>query len=129
MGRIRNKRGSLSKGVGSFGESWAKAYLEGVGYRILEQNFRCRLGEIDLVAQEGGEIAFVEVKARRGRAFGYPEEQIPASKRRRLGRLAQWYLKRYRKSEQPARFDVVTLLMSPGGKIEEVGLIRNAFSV
>ena len=129
MGEIRSKRGSLAKGLGVLGESWARGYLEEKGYRILEAGFRCALGEIDLVAEEGGELVFVEVKTRRDTAFGYPEEQLPFSKRKRLGRLAQWYLKYRIRKEVPARFDVVSLLMTNGGKVVGVDLIQNAFSL
>ena len=129
MGRIRSKEGaSLAKGLGLLGESWAKAYLAGKGYRILEAGFRCALGEIDLVAEEKGELVFVEVKTRKDTSFGYPEEQLPFSKRKRLGRLAQVYLKQRERKERPARFDVVSILMTKEGRVIGVDLIQNAFS-
>ena len=128
MGQTRS-RVVPAKGLGPFGESWAKAYLEGLGYRVLAVNFRCALGEIDLVAEEGGELVFIEVKTRRNIAFGYPEEQLSSSKKRRLVKLAQWYLKRYRRKERPARFDVVAILMTKEGRVAETRLISNAFSL
>ena len=111
------------------GEMWAKAYLERQGYRIREINFRCALGEIDLVAEEGGELVFVEVKTRRDAAFGYPEEQISFSKRKKIATLAQWYLKHRERRDRPARFDVVSLLMAERGEVTGVDLIQNAFSL
>ena len=129
MGRIRSKEGaSLAKGLGLLGESWAKAYLAGKGYRILETGFRCALGEIDLVAEEAGELVFIEVKTRKDTSFGYPEEQLPFSKRKRLGRLAQVYLKQHERKERPARFDVVSILMTKEGRVIGADLIQNAFS-
>ena len=125
----RRSSADLARGLGPLGESWAKTYLERRGYRILEMNFHCVLGEIDLVAEEAGELVFVEVKTRRSTAFGYPEEQLSSSKKRRLVKLAQWYLKRYRRKERPARFDVVAILMTKEGKIAETTLIPNAFSL
>ncbi|MBI4437277.1 MAG: YraN family protein [Candidatus Omnitrophica bacterium] len=119
-----NSRRSLGKA----GEILAQRFLQGKGYKILEKNFRCRFGEIDLVAKEGGEIVFIEVKSRNGTAFGFPEEQIPWKKRRRLIRLAQFYLKRRRK-EEPTRIDVVTLLLHEGGGVQQVELIQNAISL
>lgn len=128
MPQVRS-RATPAKGLGPFGESWAKAYLEGLGYRILTMNFRCALGEIDLVAEEGGELVFVEVKTRRNIAFGYPEEQLSSSKKKRLVRLAQVYLKYRERKERPARFDVVSILMTRDGKVSGVDLIQNAFSL
>ena len=127
--RQAKSRAGPAKSLGPFGEAWAKAYLEGLGYRIRETNFRCALGEIDLVAEEGEELVFVEVKTRRSAAFGYPEEQLSSSKKRRLGRLAQWYLTYCEKRERPARFDVVSILMTTEGKVSGVDLIRSAFSL
>lgn len=127
MDRVRSKLPSFRKGLGPLGESWAKTYLEGRGYRILAMNFHCVLGEIDLVAEEGGELVFVEVKTRSGISFGYPEEQLSSSKKRRLVKLAQWYLKHCEKRERAARFDIVSILAKEG-KIAEVDLITNAFT-
>ena len=129
MERIRSKKeSSLTKGLGSRGESWAKVYLMDKGYRILETGFRCALGEVDLIAEEGGDIVFVEVKTRRNTLFGYPEEQISFSKKKRLGRLAQWYLQYRLRAERSARFDVVSILTTKEGRVAGVDLIQNAFS-
>lgn len=110
---MRRTRGSTAppRGLGFLGESWAKTYLERRGYRILERNFRCPLGEIDLVAEEGGEVVFIEVKTRKNTDFGYPEEQIPFSKQEKIATVAQWYLKHRERRERPARFDVVSIVM------------------
>ena len=129
MAQTRSKAASLSRGLGALGESWARTYLERKGYRILEAGFRCTLGEVDLVAEERGELVFIEVKTRRDASFGYPEEQLPFSKKRRLGRLAQWYLKHRERKERPARFDVVSILMTKEGKVIGADLIQNAFSL
>ncbi len=77
---------------GKWGEALAKRHLESLGYRILQQNYRCRLGEIDVIAQKGGTLSFIEVKLRTTGQFGAAEEAIPPRKRRRIFRAAQVFL-------------------------------------
>lgn len=87
-------------------EDLAAAFLERQGLRILERNYRCRFGEIDLVARSGALLVFVEVRARRSEAFGGAAGSITAAKRRRLVATARHYLAR-RGADQACRFDVV----------------------
>jgi putative endonuclease len=101
--------GDRRRALGAAGESAAARHLEQVGYRIVEVNVRCRLGEIDLVAISAGVIVFVEVKSNRGGRFGAPEEMVTPLKQRRLTRLALWYLQRRGWLGRPARFDVVAV--------------------
>ena len=101
--------GDNRRALGAAGESSAARFLEKSGYRIVEANVRCRLGEIDLVAIEAGVIVFVEVKGNRGRQYGAPEEMVTPAKQRRLTRLAGWYLQRRGWLGRPARFDVVAV--------------------
>jgi len=96
------------------------------GYRILERNFRCRLGEIDLVAREKGELVFIEVKTRTSTHFGLPQEAVNWHKQRRLSRLAQFYLASRGLTEMNCRFDVVAVLLTDGGK-PQVEIIKDAF--
>ena len=97
---------------GDAGEALAAAYLERRGLRILSRNYRCRFGEIDLVAESGSTLVFVEVRARRSDDFGGPGESITAAKRRRLVAAARHYLAAT--GERPARFDVVLIRGEPG---------------
>ena len=99
------------KMVGKKGEEAARYLLEEKGYRIIETNYRCPLGEIDLIAAEGKTIVFVEVRTKTGMAFGSPEESINTDKSRRLYRLAQYYLKAKSKNEYPARIDLVAVML------------------
>lgn len=99
------------KMVGKKGEEAARYLLEEKGYRIIETNYRCPLGEIDLIAAEGKTIVFVEVRTKTGMAFGSPEESINTEKSRRLYRLAQYYLKVNSKNEHPVRIDLVAIMM------------------
>ena len=78
--------------LGRWGESVAAHHLEAKGYKIIARNWRCASGEIDLIAQAGQELVFVEVKTRRGRAMGTPEEGLTSKKSQKLLALAQQYL-------------------------------------
>ena len=95
--------------IGSEGERAAAEFLEARGYRILDRNYRTRLGEIDLVAEEGRTLVFVEVKVRRNDRFGGPAAAITAAKQSRIARLAQQYVVSRRLGERPCRFDVVLI--------------------
>ena len=95
--------------IGKTGEKLAVWYLEGCGYRILERNYRNRLGEIDIVAREKGAIAFVEVKARRSSHYGSPKESVTPKKQKALSRVALSYLKETGQTTARARFDVVSI--------------------
>lgn len=113
------------KKFGADGESLTADYLEKQGYRILERNFRCALGEIDLIASEKGQIVFVEVKTRHSDAFVSPKTAVNAGKQRKIARTAVFYLKGKGMLDKSSRFDVVTLVDGNGEKKFE--LIRNAF--
>ncbi len=98
--------------VGLAGEQAARAYLEEQGYEIMEANYRCPLGEIDIVARDRGTIVLVEVRTRTGLSFGAPEESITAEKARRLRRLALYYLKSFQGKELPCRIDLVAVMLN-----------------
>ena len=94
--------------LGAWGEDRAAEYLTTEGYRILDRNFRCRLGEIDLVAQKGSILAFVEVKLRKNSRYGEAREFVTADKQRKLRLAASYYLAGNDRAQtmQP-RFDVI----------------------
>ena len=100
---------------GAEGETLACRHLQDQGYRILTRNFRCRSGEIDVVAREGDVTVFVEVKDRRGRSHGEGHESVTFGKRRRVVRAARLYAASNGLSESPIRFDVVSIERDPGG--------------
>lgn len=95
--------------TGRDGESLATVYLQNQGLEILERNVRCPLGEVDLVARDGSTYVFVEIRSHRSRRWGAAEESIGPLKRRRVVRVALWYLKRSGLSHVPVRFDVVSV--------------------
>src|SRR5688572_14129154 len=101
-----SSRCALMNRRGEPAEELAAAFLEREGLRILERNYRCKLGEIDLVAKSGATTIFVEVRARASEAFGGAAASITAAKRARIIRAARHYLTRH-KSEPACRFDVV----------------------
>lgn len=108
--------------VGTEYENRAAAYLEAGGYRILHRNYRCRLGELDLVALDGEVLVFVEVKYRSGRGRGGALEAVDPGKQKILGKTASFYLmKEYGTMDVPCRFDVV------GIDGEKICHIRDAF--
>ncbi len=107
--------------VGGRYEEKAKAYLESLGFSILEQNYRCRLGEIDLIGREDGYLVFIEVKHRKNTRYGYPEEAVHRRKQQTISRVSDVYRMQHRLGEIPMRFDVVADL---DGKMT---LLRNAF--
>lgn len=116
--RILKKMSSVGdsrKKLGTWGEDQAAKYLQSQGYSVLERNWRCRRGEIDLVVQEGEVLVFVEVKTRRGRDFGTPEEAIMGAKAKRLLELGQRYLLEHELEDQDWRVDLVAVELSRDG--------------
>jgi putative endonuclease len=107
------------------GESLAAAYLEQQGYRILERNFRFGHGEVDLIARDGDELVFVEVKTRHGENFGTPEEAMTPKKEALMKKVAEGYLHVHRIDQQACRFDVVAITFAEGEP--RIRLIRDAF--
>jgi putative endonuclease len=118
--------GDYKRQLGRRGEDIAVAYLRRQGYRVLDRNWRCPAGELDVVAREGETLAFVEVRTRRGERFGTPEESITPAKGAKLLELAKTYLQEGGLTDQNWRIDVVAVELEGGDKVKRVNLIRNA---
>lgn len=120
--------GSYRTRLGREGEAYARGLLESEGYRVLSTNFSTRYGEIDIVAEEGEYVCFVEVRLTTGPGHGSPEESIGARKRSRLVRAARGYLHEHGWHDRACRFDVLGVRGDPGGgpPLGHV-LIRDAF--
>jgi putative endonuclease len=116
------------RSVGREGETTAERYLRRKGYRIVARNLRSSLGELDLVAEDGSVLVFVEVKARRTAAFGGAIHAVQRQKQEKVIRLAAQYLARHHLSNRPCRFDVVLLQGSSDG-LPRIEHIQNAFEV
>jgi putative endonuclease len=112
--------------LGRWGENLAADFLEAKGYRILDRNWRSRNGEIDLITQMGETIAFVEVKTRKGRDFGLPEEGLTSNKAKRLQNLAQQYLAQNELHEIDWRIDLVAVELDQNGRLLRCEHIPNA---
>ena len=112
--------------LGAFGERYARAHLEKSGYRIIESNARLPSGEIDIVAEEGGFLALVEVRTRRGDRFGIPEESITEAKAQKLIDLGHEYVEAHPKWADRWRIDVVAVEIGGRGRVSRIETHRNA---
>lgn len=114
--------------LGRWGEQVAYNHLRAAGYRLVDRNYRCSYGEIDLVAVQDQTWVFVEVKTRRGDAFGRPEEAINSRKAERLIQVARHYLQANALEGVDWRVDVVAVELDAKGKLLRVEQIENAVS-
>jgi putative endonuclease len=114
--------------LGKIGEDLAVGLLKKNGYRILERNYKIKLGEIDIIAEDKGTLVFVEVKTRQSDRCGLPLESVVKHKQRQITKVALAFLKEKKFLDKFARFDVVSVLYSScgGHKLE---LIKNAFEM
>jgi len=126
LGEGRGRR-LTTRVAGRAGEEAAVCYLEAQGYRVLTRNYRCRCGEIDIVAADGPVLCFVEVKARTTAAFGAGLEAVDSRKQTQVRRVARNYLARLGTSLPSCRFDAVEVWLDPLGRPERVNLVRDAF--
>jgi len=115
----------MRKHLGDLGEEIAARHLKALGYRIVERNYRCRLGEIDCVAVKGNTLVFLEVKSRQSARYGGPVEAVDRRKRRKMTRLARYYALQKAVHDVPQRFDVVAVWFVDGEPRIEV--YENAF--
>ena len=113
-------------GFGKTAEDLACAELQRRGYAVLARRYRTKVGEIDIVAQDGPTVVFVEVKARTDDRCGHPAEAVTAWKQRRIAAMAWDYLTRRRLHHVPCRFDVVAIT-GPDGGSQRIDVIRAAF--
>ncbi len=114
--------------LGKYGEEIAVAYLKGRKYAVLDRNYRCKCGEVDIVAREGKTLVFVEVKTRRNDSYGPPQLSVTQFKQRQISKAALLYLSSKKMENVPARFDVIAicLLENDNPRIEH---IMNAFDL
>ncbi len=115
------------KELGKKGEEIAIRFLKKKGYRILERNYVCKMGEMDIVAREKDTLAFIEVKTRTTTAFGPPQLAVNLTKQMQLSKVALYFLKEKKLEDVKARFDVVAILLRSRG--EEIELIKDAFDL
>ena len=111
--------------MGKKGEALAAKYLEEKGYQIIDKNFRCRLGEIDLIAVEGDFLVFIEVKLRSSLGFGHPLESITKKKQDKIRQVAQYFLLQNKKHCN-VRIDVISILINKLDK-PQITHLENVF--
>ncbi len=112
--------------TGILGEKLAKGFLKKRGYRILETNYRCPEGEIDIIAKDKEFLVFIEVRTKKSLSFGSPEESITQAKKSRLRAVALRYRQTHRKLPASWRIDVVAIELDQKEKPSRVELIENA---
>lgn len=120
---------NLNQLFGKRSETDAVTHLKKMGYKILETNYRNRLGEIDIIAKDRDTIAFVEVKARKSKTYGNPKWAITPKKQRKISMVALSYLKTTRQIDAKARFDVVTVTLNSEDTTSTIDVIKNAFDL
>jgi len=113
--------------LGRQGEGLALKKIKSFGYQCITTNYRCSLGEVDLIAKDGDTFVFIEIKTRKGRSLGYAKEAVHEKKRRQLSKVALAYLKNNDLLGSKARFDVVAIQMKEGGA--EIEWVKNAFDL
>jgi len=116
---------SSNQDVGRSGEDAAAALLRKEKFSILQRNYRTRLGEIDIIAEEEDVLCFIEVKTRRSSATGIPLEAVTPRKQRQIAKVAAVYLDRYHPQGKNCRFDVVSITDRDGRA--EAEIVRDAF--
>lgn len=116
------------KAIGNQGENIAVDFLKESGYIILDRNFRCRTGEVDIIAEDGSYICFIEVKTRYNTSFGTPGEAVSLTKQYHIFRTAQYYIMKKKLFKSNFRFDVVEIIFKNCAQgCYSIGLIKDAF--
>ncbi|MCR6544669.1 YraN family protein [Dehalobacterium formicoaceticum] len=113
--------------TGKLGEDMAAAELKQRGYRIVSRNFRCRLGEIDIIGELDGRLIFIEVKTRTSLAFGLPQETVHYRKQEKIKKVAQFYLAATGQFQRDIGFCVVAVQLDQEGKVKKIEVIEDAF--
>lgn len=114
--------------TGKWGEGIALEFLIGNGYLLVEKNFRSPDGEIDLIVMKGSELVFVEVKTRRTRDFGSPEEAVDDEKLEHLEGAAGWYIQQHPPFEDNWHLDVISVIGTPGSNAPEIEWFENVIA-
>jgi len=127
-GRLKDVKNMAGKNTGHYGEDIAAAYLQQKGYSIVERNYRKRFGELDIIAEDGEVLVFVEVKTRSSTRFGSPFEAVDSRKQRKMSRIALAYLNSRKLFDRSARFDVVAVMLHKGS-LPEVEIVQDAFEM
>ena len=113
--------------LGRFGEDLAFKKIKRLGYKKIIRNYRCSVGEVDLVANDGDTLVFIEIKTRKGKSTGYAKEAVNARKKKQLSKVALFYMKSNDCLEAKARFDVIAINIKDGKP--QIEVVKNAFDL
>jgi putative endonuclease len=113
--------------LGLLGEKFALKKVKGLGYKLIEKNYRCALGEIDLIAKDGDCLVFIEIKTRKGASIGYAKEAVDQKKMKQISKAALTYMKANDCCDAKSRFDVIAVSIE--GNRKEIEVIKNAFEL
>jgi len=113
--------------LGKYGEFLAAERLKDFGYKILENNYKCKLGEIDLIAKDNDVLVFVEVKTRRNMPLGQVKDAVNSRKQRQISKVALYYMQSMHLTAVKARFDVAAVTLVDGKN--DIEVIKNAFEL
>jgi putative endonuclease len=113
--------------LGKWGEELALKKIKQLGYQCITRNYRCALGEIDIIAKHGDCLVFLEIKTRKGRTLGYSKEAINKRKKQQISKVALFYMKKHNCYDVHSRFDVVAINIIKGRA--EIEVITNAFEL
>ena len=114
-----------NKTIGNYGESQAAEFLKNNKYKIIEKNFSCKFGEIDIIAKDKNIVVFVEVKSRSNKKYGTPALAVNYYKRKNIIKAAKYYIMKNKLQNEFCRFDVVEILLENDDN--NIRLIKNAF--
>lgn len=118
-----------NKTIGNYGEQLARKHLKESGYTILDRNFKCKTGEIDIIAKKYNTITFVEVKSRYNRLYGNPCESVNYIKKLRIYKAAQFYIIKNNLTNFDFRFDVIEIAFNYNNNDNTLNHIENAFQI
>ena len=113
--------------LGKLGEELALKKIKRLGYKCITRNYRCSMGEVDIIARDGDCLVFVEIKTRKGKSLRYAKEAINERKKRQISRVALAYMKANNCCDVKSRFDVVAINLNKGN--ERIEVIQNAFDL
>lgn len=119
-----------NKDIGDYGETLCKDYLTSIGYKILDEKFKIKTGEIDLIAIDKNILCFIEVKSRFNNKFGRPMEAVTIAKQHKIYKTAQYYLLKHPNlDDMNCRFDVIEVDFDLEKSSHKINLIKNAFYI
>ncbi|MBW9151788.1 YraN family protein [Clostridium estertheticum] len=119
----------FNKDIGTFGEEIAETFLKNLGYKVIDKNFSCKCGEIDIIAIHKDYICFIEVKTRYGINFGMPAESVTIYKQHKIYKTAQVYILKKNIIDRNFRFDVIEVLLNKDNNDFLVNHIEDAFQL